>query len=85
MDRLNRLQALLGDNQVEGENTPGDDSPPWTHWEKPKHIYEGTDSEDDEQAISRRVETHEEEASGLSLTETRPGKKVFYFTFSISL
>lgn len=77
MDRLSRLQALLGNDQVEGENVPGNDFPPWTHWAKPQHLYEGTDSEDDEKIVTRRVEVPEEE-SGTPPTEIGPGKKILY-------
>jgi hypothetical protein len=49
MDKLNKLQALLGEDQVA---TGGEaDESPWTHYPKPKHLYEGTDSEDDEDII----------------------------------
>jgi hypothetical protein len=74
MDKLSRLQALLGNDQVEGEN----DFPLWNHSAaKPKHLYEGTDAEDDEQIITRRVDIYEE-ASWAPATETGAGKRVFY-------
>ena len=46
MDKLNNIQALLGEGQV--STGVDDDSSPWTHYPKPRHLYEGTDSEDDE-------------------------------------
>ena len=47
MDKLSKLKALLPELQVA---TTEEDSP-WTHYPKPKHLYEGTDSEDDEEIM----------------------------------
>ena len=55
MDELSKLQALLGEGQV--SMGADEDSSPWTHYAKPKHLYEGTDSEDDEDIMREgRVE-----------------------------
>lgn len=51
MDKVSKLQPLLGEDQI---STGADDSP-WSHV-KPKHLYEGTDSEDDEDIIRGRTE-----------------------------
>lgn len=52
MDNSSKLQALLGDK--------GDSEEPfdWNKYcpAKPQHLYEGTDSDDDEIITSRRVE-----------------------------
>ena len=53
MDRLSKLQALQGEDQV-SVSGHADDSP-W-NYAKPKHLYEGTDSEDDEDIIRGRIE-----------------------------
>jgi hypothetical protein len=51
MDKLNRLQALTGDADVcEGESAF---QPFMFPTPKPQHLYEGTDSDDDEIIISR--------------------------------
>lgn len=51
MEKLNRLQALAGDADVCGEESAF--QPPMFPAPKPQHLYEGTDSEDDEVIISR--------------------------------
>jgi hypothetical protein len=51
MDRLNRLQALTGDAYICGEESAF--QPFVLPMPKPQHLYEGTDSDDDEVIISR--------------------------------
>jgi hypothetical protein len=51
MDKLNRLQALTGDADVFGEELSF--QPFMFPTSKPEHLYEGTDSDDDEVVISR--------------------------------
>jgi hypothetical protein len=51
MDKLNRLQALTGDANVCGEAFAS--QPSMFPSAKPQHLYEGTDSDDDEIVISR--------------------------------
>ena len=51
MDKLNRLQALTGDANVCGEAFAS--QPSMFASAKPQHLYEGTDSDDDEIVISR--------------------------------
>jgi hypothetical protein len=53
MDKLSKLQALEGEDQVSASG--GADYSPW-NYAKPTHLYEGTDSEDDEDIIRGRVE-----------------------------
>ena len=50
MDKLNKLQALTGDLNVVGEESAFQA----TTYVKPQHLYEGTDSEDDEYIVSER-------------------------------
>lgn len=53
MDRLNKLQAVWGEDQVSTTAAAST----WTHSPKPAHLYEGTDSEDDEEITARgRIE-----------------------------
>jgi hypothetical protein len=47
MDKLSKLQALLPEVKV----SKTAESSPWTHYPKPTHLYEGTDSEDDEEIM----------------------------------
>jgi hypothetical protein len=51
MDKINRLQALTGDANVCGEEFVS--QPFMFPSAKPQHLYEGTDSDDDEIVISR--------------------------------
>jgi len=51
MDKLNRLQALTGDEDVCGEESAFE--PFMFPTPKPEHLYEGTDSDDDELIMSR--------------------------------
>jgi len=51
MDKLSRLQALAGNQDIVSQILNGDDGwgePRWEHTVKPSHLYEGTDSDDDE-------------------------------------
>jgi hypothetical protein len=51
MEKIERLQALTGEDEVVGEaNEPVQ----WAYHVKASHIYEGTDSDDDEITTSRR-------------------------------
>jgi hypothetical protein len=57
MDELSKLQDSLGEDQV--AEAAESDNLPWTHYPKPKHLYEGTDSEDDEDIMRNgRVEQY---------------------------
>ncbi len=51
MDKLNRLQALTGDANICGEEFAS--QPFLFPSAKPQHLYEGTDSDDDEVVINR--------------------------------
>ena len=53
MDEFSKMQALLREDQA-STDVDADDSP-W-NYAKPEHLYEGTDSEDDEDIIGGRVE-----------------------------
>jgi hypothetical protein len=53
MDKLNRLKALTGEDKV-SEDTSTQHN--WGYQIKPRHLYEGTDSEDEEITTSRRSE-----------------------------
>ena len=51
MDKLGRLQALTGNQDIVSQIMNGDDGwgePRREHYVKPLHLYEGTDSDDDE-------------------------------------
>jgi len=50
MDKLNRLQALTGDENVCGEESAFE--PFMFPTPRPQHLYEGTDSDDDELIMS---------------------------------
>jgi len=72
MDRFSRLQALTGDKEVydgvyedEGVEVEEEEEEEESKFEpfmfpapQPRHLYEGTDSEDDEIIISRRSENN---------------------------
>jgi len=50
MEKLSRLRALTGDMNVVAEESAFQA----TTYAKPQHLYEGTDSEDDECIVSER-------------------------------
>lgn len=57
MDKLNKLKALTGEGEVSVDTTA---SGTWSYNAKAQHIYEGTDSEEDEEEDippSRRIAT----------------------------
>jgi hypothetical protein len=62
MDKLSRLQALTGDEEVyDGVYEEEEESkfePFMFPTPQPRHLYEGTDSEDDEIITSRRSENN---------------------------
>jgi hypothetical protein len=70
MDRFSRLQALTGDKEVydgvyEEEGVEVEEEEEESKFEpfmfptpQPRHLYEGTDSEDDESIINRRSENN---------------------------
>jgi hypothetical protein len=66
MDRFSRLQALTGDEEVydgvyeeeEKEEEESKFEPFMFPTPQPRHLYEGTDSEDDEIITSRRSENN---------------------------
>lgn len=73
MDRLSKVQALLGgEDQV---STGGDDEDsPWKYV-KAKHVYEGTDSEDDEDIIRGRFEPPQSYWNPAATSAEAPGKR----------
>jgi hypothetical protein len=64
MNRLSRLQALTGDEEIydgayEAEEEEESKFEPFMFpTPQPRHLYEGTDSEDDEIITSRRSENN---------------------------
>jgi hypothetical protein len=70
MDKLGKLQVLLGE-QIVGEDTHKWDPVP----AKPQHLYEGTDSEDDE-VITRRGAAVVGRPTQKPVFEPNPGKKI---------
>jgi hypothetical protein len=68
MDRFSRLQALTGDEEVydgvyeQGEEEEEEEESKFEPFmfptPQPRHLYEGTDSEDDEIITSRRSENN---------------------------
>ncbi|KAG0646862.1 Good for full DBP5 activity 2 [Hyphodiscus hymeniophilus] len=56
MDKLSKLQALLPEIQVSATEAGS----PWAHPPKPAHLYEGTDSDDDEEIMRQgRISQHQ--------------------------
>lgn len=72
MDNISKLQALMGEQDVSGDSNNWVQIPA-----KPQHLYEGTDSEDDEVITSRGAVAIKPTIPKLNFTPT-PGKSLLY-------
>lgn len=71
MDKINKLKALTGDEEVSVDRTT---SGKWGYNVKARHIYEGTDSEEeDEEEIPLRRKTEPESISRPNHPDTEHG------------
>jgi hypothetical protein len=80
MDKIEKLKALAGEDEVYA-NAPHD----WDYALKPAHIYEGTDSEDDELVTSRKSEKKAGQAVVGNPIHTALGKRVLVFLCSFDV
>ena len=73
MDKLNRLKALTEEDEISDTSTQDN----WGYQIKPRHLYEGTDSEDEEITTSRRIEIEPYRFN--NYISTKSGKCLHYF------